>query len=370
MDTQDEIYRRLQRHLDTSPVGYPETESGVEIRLLKDLITPEEAEMAVHCSTMAPEPAARIYERIREAGISMSLDDLKKMLDHMAYRGILLVFQEGYKEKHYKNAGVTAGGMTDFQVNRLTKGLAKDFYQYHEEIFSQVETTGAIGVPQLRTIPVEKSIPAPEKHLVSTYDDVKKLVEDAPGPISVAPCVCRQFKDLLGRPCKHSDLREWCLQIGPDHARQYVEMGCGRYVTKEEAFEILDKAQEVGLILQPENSQHPENVCMCCGDCCDLLSAVKMAPRPVDFYASNFHAQIDPALCKGCGTCVKRCELQARTVVENIAVVDLDRCIGCGACVTGCETGAARLKKKEVETVPFKYKDDMFRAIMDRRPGR
>ena len=39
----DELYRKLQQHLDRMPVGFPATESGVEIRILRQLFTPEEA---------------------------------------------------------------------------------------------------------------------------------------------------------------------------------------------------------------------------------------------------------------------------------------------------------------------------------------
>ena len=41
----DEIYRRLAQVLDTLPNGFPATESGVEIRLLKRVFTPEQAEV-------------------------------------------------------------------------------------------------------------------------------------------------------------------------------------------------------------------------------------------------------------------------------------------------------------------------------------
>jgi hypothetical protein len=36
----------------------------------------------------------------------------------MLVKGTLLAYSEGYREKHYKNAGFTAGGTFRFQVNR------------------------------------------------------------------------------------------------------------------------------------------------------------------------------------------------------------------------------------------------------------
>jgi ferredoxin len=370
LDTGTEIYRNLQQHLDKGPVGYPSTPSGIDISLLKHLFTPEEAQIATQLSTIKLEPAGRIYRRAKKSGLVTSLEQLQIILDRMAYKGTVLVYREGYKEKRYKNAGVTAGGIVDFQVNRLTKDLVDTFHQYHVEVFARAEMTGSRGVPQLRTIPVEKSIPVPDKHLVSTYDDVRQLVENAAGPIAVANCVCRQTKDIQGQPCTHSDIRETCLQIGTDHARQYVEMGIARYITKEEAFNILEKAQQAGFILQPENSLRPEAICCCCGDCCGLLSAVVKSPRPADLYATNYYAGVDTALCKGCGVCVKRCQLQSRTIVNGVAAVNLDRCIGCGNCVVTCESHASRLHKKDNAFVPPKDKDTTFMKIMSRKVGR
>ena len=41
----DAIYRRLAGVLDTLPNGFPSTESGVEIKLLKWIFTPEQADL-------------------------------------------------------------------------------------------------------------------------------------------------------------------------------------------------------------------------------------------------------------------------------------------------------------------------------------
>ena len=49
-----DLYRKLQRHLDRMPVAFPPTESGVEIRILQRLFTPDEARMAL-CLSAIPE---------------------------------------------------------------------------------------------------------------------------------------------------------------------------------------------------------------------------------------------------------------------------------------------------------------------------
>ena len=366
MDPDSQIYRDLQRHLDRLPMGFPETESGVDIRLLKRLFTPEEAKIAIQLS-MIPEPLKRIYNRAKKSG--MSIEEIQQILDQMLYKGTLLVSEEGYDEKHYSNAGFFAGGIYNFQVDRLTRDLIKDYRQHMEETRLKPKS-GQKRILPLRTIPVEKSIPVPEKFKVSNYDNVRKIIEDARAQIAVVNCICRQSQDLLGESCTKTHLRETCLMITPDHAKRHVDMGIGRYITKEEAFDILEKAQDAGLVLQPENTQQPDAICCCCGDCCVLLKSLKKHPRPADLYETNYYVGVVSELCTGCEECVERCQLDARDMVDRVAAVNLDRCIGCGNCVVICEYDANRLYKKGEETIPSKDKDALNMKMLSKKAGK
>lgn len=353
MDTESQVYRDLQKYLDRLPGGFPEVESGLDIRILKSFFTPEEAKMAVQIS-MKPEPLERIYSRVKKSG--MSVEELKQLLDRMMRKGIILTNEEGYDETHYSNAEFAMGGTFNFQIDRLTKDMLTDYHQYQAERRT-AERPGIGRRLPLRTIPVEESIPVPEKYQVSDYDSVRNLIENARGQIAVANCICRQTSRILGDGCGKTDLEEACLMIGPDHAKRHVEMGIGRYITKEEAFGILEKAQKAGLVLQPENSQRPDAICCCCGDCCVLLKPFTKHPRPVELYVTNYYVEVDPELCNGCQECVEKCQLGARVMVDGIAEVNLDRCIGCGNCVVLCPSNANRLQKKEPEKVPLGDKD-------------
>ena len=86
-------------------------------------------------------------------------------------------------------------------------------------------------------------------------------------------------------------------------------------------------------------------------------------------YASNYFATVDTSLCKACGNCVKRCQLEARAIADGVSTVNLDQCIGCGNCVITCESGATRLAKKPVALVPPKDKDATFMKIMSGKIG-
>jgi len=67
MGTDEILYRRLQEHINRMPVGFPKSETGADLRILKQLFTVEEAQVALELS-MLPETIDRIYPRIKDMG--------------------------------------------------------------------------------------------------------------------------------------------------------------------------------------------------------------------------------------------------------------------------------------------------------------
>ncbi len=74
-----DVYEKLAKHLDNLPTSYPSTESGVELRILKRLFTPEEADIAMTL-TMMPEPVAGIAARVDrdEAAVGRALEEMAR----------------------------------------------------------------------------------------------------------------------------------------------------------------------------------------------------------------------------------------------------------------------------------------------------
>jgi len=189
---------------------------------------------------------------------------------------------------------------------------------------------------------VEQEIPAGVE--VYPYDKVSEYIANS-DYIIVGICYCRHFGELLGFPC--SKPKETCMFFG-DLARFGAERGFGRSLSKEEAFKVLKRAEEAGLVHCSSNcGEHVEFICNCCICHCGILQSLKNAAAPSMAATSGFIAVVDKDECMGCGDCIERCPMEALTIEDDIAASNADRCIGCGLCISVCPTAALRLELRE-----------------------
>jgi len=365
MEGDDLIYRKLQKHLDRMPVGFPESKSGKDISILKELFTPEEAAIALELS-MLPEPLPRIFPRVKH--LVSDEQDLENRLDSMKKRGLVMGNRKRAKDKSIKfyNNAQFAIGIYEMQLNRMSSGLAENFVNYMKDDYPS-EFLGRKNIPQVHTIPIQRSLKSDNS--VSTYDDIKEIIGSTDGPIALLKCICKQTHDLAGDPCKTTKLRETCFVLR-GIAKQAIASGTGREISKDEFFKMLDIFEKEGLVVQPQNSMKPMLICFCCGCCCGVLNLVKKFPRPTEYYKSNYFASVDADKCAGCGTCTTRCQMGAISIAEEKAVVDLDRCIGCGLCTSTCKTGAVILNRRRDTVVPPKNNDELYQKILMNKIGR
>ncbi len=353
-------YKALQRHLDTLPVGYPASRSGRHLRLLKDIFTEKEAVAALNLDYKY-RSFEDLYDKAKDKGYSR--DEFLSLLDSMDLRGAVTVKMVDNK-KHYALHQFVVG-MYEMQAKSMTAGFYIDSIKYIMEKFCYEYISTA--VPQSRVIPIEKSI-TPE-HNIATYDEIRDIIEKTKDRIAVQECICKKGKDLVGSPCKATERREICLSFR-NYSESYDRNGWGRVIPKEEALEILAQNEKDGLLLFLSGSQEPEFVCSCCGCCCGLMDLIRIAARPADFAASNFRAAADPALCNGCGRCVKRCHIKAIQFdgkKKRITAVNKKRCIGCGLCIATCSPGALTLKKKKQQYIPPKDNEMLLEVIKENK---
>jgi electron transport complex protein RnfB len=353
-ELEDEIYRKLQRHLDSLPVGLPVSDTGGDIKVLKAFFTPEEARFATFLDFF-PATARDIWRRVKRK-LGMSLEETEKMLESMRNKGLIYHGEDPETGTMlYLNAPL-AIGFFEFAVNKLNKEKVEALEEYLGTFLQEFFST---GIPQVRTIPINAAV-TPDLNIMP-YDEVWNLVDQMKGPFAIAPCVCVQEQELLGHKCAHK-LTERCLT----NSKWYVEQGNAREVTKEEAIALIKKAQEDGLVIQPGNYKKGEWLCLCCGCCCGILSNVKKLDKPAQLLATNHYSEIDPNACVACGVCVDRCPMDAITL-EEVATINRDRCIGCGVCIPTCDAKAIHLKRKAQVTEPPKDRTDMFMKIMEKK---
>jgi ferredoxin len=325
----NDVYQKLARHLDNLPAGFPATETGVEIRILKRLFTPKEAEIAASL-VMMPETGSAIADRLK-----MDEKELEPILKDMSLKG--LIFRAGKPgQPLYMNAQFVVG-IWEFQVNRLNLDLIKDFNEYIPYWMNKgwLETK----TKQLRVIPISQSLSADVATM--PYEEAEQIIKNQ-SKIVVAPCICRTEHKMAGKGCNRPV--EACLSFGTQ-AYYYEGNGLGRNISQEEALEILVKGREAGLVLQPANSQRPAAICMCCGCCCQVLKNLNNLAEPAKAVNSNFYAEVFADDCTGCGVCLDRCQMKA-IVIDDIAQIKKERCIGCGLCVTSCALEAIHLVEK------------------------
>ena len=363
MGPDDRVYIRLQKHLDNQAVGFPATRSGVEIRILKHIFSPEEAQIVLFLSYRF-EPLDSIFGKVGD--LVDSLAELENRLDAIRRKGgVEFKVKDGVK--HYCCAPLVVG-MYEFQLERLTPEFVDDFEEYTSDTRFGLAFLGT-ALPQMRTIPVSRSI-HPQHH-VSTFDEVRTLLQQADEPFVIFECICRKKKSMQGAPCRVTSRKETCLGAG-SMAQMALLNGSGRQVTRDEALAIIEQNQKEGLVLQPSNTEKADFICSCCGCCCGMLHVSKMIPKPLDYWASNFQAAVEPDLCNGCGACEESCQVEAVAVDRGNqqAVVDMDRCLGCGVCVTRCPVEAIILIKKPAEVKPPPTREALYDRIMAEKKHR
>ena len=334
---ENDIYSQLAQHLDNLPAGFPATESGVELRILRKLFTEDEAALALGLR-MKPEPTAKIAQRLQKDSV-----ELEPMLDEMSRKGLIFRARSGELTLYMATQFVV--GIWEYHVKDLDRELIEDVNEYVP--FLLEKTWAEMETKQLRVIPIAESVPVEAS--IMPYEAAAKIIESQ-SKIVVAPCICRTEQKMMGKGCDAP--MEACFIFGVA-AYYYEENGLGRSISHAEAMQLMQKGLDAGLVLQPSNSQKSINICMCCGCCCQILKNLKKMPQPAAMINSNYYSEVDSEQCVACGDCVERCPMDAIEIVDT-AKVDLDRCIGCGVCVPACDYDALHLKQKDeaARTIP------------------
>ncbi len=342
------IYRQLQERLDLYSMGFPATQSGIEIKILTYLFTEKDANLFLALS-----PALETPEVIADRS-GQPLEEIAAHLDQMAEKGLLFRIKKGEVNKY--GAIPFVHGLFEFQVKSLRPDLAEMVGDYFEEAFDQAMQSNAKHF--LRVIPVNKSIDF--THHVADYDDAIQILKSKDS-IVIADCICRKRTQVMDQGCGKP--LETCFMFG-SMGQYYLDKKMGRQISIDEAIEILKESREAGLVTQPATSQNPSGMCNCCGDCCGVLGAIKKHPAPGTIVFSNHIVSVTNQDCTGCELCLERCQMDALSLNEDgVIEISKNRCIGCGLCVSTCPVETLKLidkPKMELRIPPASMGEQMM----------
>lgn len=341
----DTIYHKVARVLDTLPNGYPATDGGVEIRLLEKIFTPEEADLFCELRLTFETPE-QIAERT-----GRPLDGLSEKLNAMWLHG--QIFGIDFGEVQVYRILPWVFGIYEFQLNRMDREFAEMCEEYSTVFGKQFFA----NKPQLmQVVPIQTELDNNQTSL--PYEQVSAIIENGQS-FGLNPCICKKEKHILDKGCdKPVDV---CLSIAPIPGVFDDHPMIAKAISKEEAYDVLRKSEEAGLVHLTSNVETGHYyICNCCGCCCGVLGAINELGINEAIY-SSFYAEIDADLCVSCGLCAdERCQIAAIEEGDDVYHVLREKCIGCGLCITTCPSEAIRLVRKEESEIVTPPKDEQM----------
>ncbi len=211
-------------------------------------------------------------------------------------------------------------GTMEMIVNNLDNIKQYPIVGYAMEAYGRVRgpmSSGSfpVGVGLMRVIPIQSAIDGESRK--ASYEEISTYLEENT-IFTVSPCSCRTDREVMGEGCGHLK-EDMCIQMG--HAAEYyIRTGRGRQITREEAYDILRRAEENGLMHEIPNTDGPGKthaICNCCGCGCLSLRTAAMF-KNVDMVRSNYVSEVDASKCVACGQCVENCPVNALKLGQKL----------------------------------------------------
>jgi NAD-dependent dihydropyrimidine dehydrogenase PreA subunit len=240
-------------------------------------------------------------------------------------------------------------GLFEFTFMRVRqdlpqKELANLLHQYYREGGMGAEVFSS-KTQRTRTLLHEKAFPRSE---VFPYERALEMIEQYKGG-GVSMCYCRHIAQHRGTACG-APVENICTSFGLA-AGFLVRKGFARKASKEELIDILQMAEDLGLVHICDNVQDRNSfICHCCGCCCELLAGVNELRIPHAVAPSRFFPRVSVQLCEGCGTCIGRCPVHAVSEGDSVPAVDANFCLGCGVCASSCPNHAVTMAERNDPT--------------------
>ena len=294
-------------------------ENTPEYYCMADIVSDDEADVAIAAGLRKERTAGYLAKKVGK-----TVEEIQPALENLVYYGI---FRRTYSAEAGQDVyfmQIFAPGILEMMVNNkeLLKTHPEVGRAFEEYTRLRMQMLGPMlpdGYGLMRVIPCESAIKdnpdADEFEKLSYY--LKKY-----DTFSVSPCSCRASRTSIGDGCGHLD-EDMCVQMGKG-AEHYIRSGRARQITREEAMEIILRAEENGLMHDIPNIEEAGDsaaICNCCSCACFGLRAGMMFGAR-DAIRSNYVAVVDEAKCVACAQCVEVCPGNALKLGQKLCATN------------------------------------------------
>jgi Pyruvate/2-oxoacid:ferredoxin oxidoreductase delta subunit len=298
-------------------------------------------------------------------------EKVEAVVDRLVSKGLLFKYTRRRDDQVYYSLLPMAPGIFEFYFSSTPDSDEKrEVAELMEKAYlnGYGMEVGASDYPWARVMPIEETITVEKKIsgdlVILPFEKMSEFIETS-RKVAVINCACRTKKR-----CVHP--LETCLVF--DYSAEFmVERGHGRYLSVEEALELLEKCEEAGLVHSTLNAQtRPTFICSCCTCACLILRGLSELHNPRAVAKSNFKPVRDDDLCTKCRKCVRICPMEANVYhaphddePERILFLE-ERCIGCGLCAYHCPTNGIDLVKVKDDVPEMTPREAMVRTEAER----
>ena len=280
-----------------------------EYRILAPIVDDDMCRVMMHMRLETNRTVEDIAKRCHESEAFV-----QEQIDKLIIAGIVRSRKVGSLDCYYYPIwvpGIIEGILTNKEQCERYPDIGYCFEEYarrRPEMVAPAFNSGKLGMFMMRVMPVMSAIENNTK--TASYDEIATLIENATA-ISVGPCSCRRARRLMGEGCGHLE-EDMCMYLN-DNAITYSKTGAHRLISKEEAYEVLRRAEDNGLVHEINQTPGFEDttaICNCCGCSCFALRIAEMF-RAKNAIRSNYVARVDKEKCVACGQCVENCQTNA-----------------------------------------------------------
>ncbi len=290
---------------------------------LAAMCTDEMAEIALKMGVRKPKTLAQMVELT-----GRSAEELEPILQQMAVNGVVEYNWENPQHEKQYVLPMFVPGSAEFS------NMNADLLEEHPEVgiffermtrlpldnITKFVPEGGAGIG-MHVIPVEEAI-SMENHSVS-IEHISHWLDKYEGKYAASPCSCRRSRRTFDEGCA-DDPDDWCIAVG-DMADYVVETNKGgHYITKEEALDILKKAEENGFVHQITNIDGQDKIfaiCNCNVNVCYALRTSQLYNTP-NMSRSAYVAKVTEQNCVACGKCVEVCPAGAVKLGQKLCTKD------------------------------------------------